>query len=149
MIAWGSAYKTHLQTLQPKQNMVLRLMFFAATSGPYTESTLPFLNLLDILTVDNVYHLHALTFTHMWNKRLLPRVLDNLFQYAKSPHTYDKRYASKQNFCKPCIRTNIGKQMFSYKAIEFWHNIPCYVKDLTTFTFANEVKQYLLFKQYS
>ena len=46
------------------------------------------LNLLDILTVDNVYHLHALKFTHMWHKGLLPKVFDNLFQYAKSRHTY-------------------------------------------------------------
>ena len=65
VIAWGSAYKTHLQKLQSKQNTVLRLMFFATTSGPYTESALPFLNLLDILTVDNVYRPHALRFTHM------------------------------------------------------------------------------------
>ena len=58
VIAWGSAYKTHLQTLQSKQNTVLRLMFFATTSGPFTETALPFLNLLDILTVDNVYHFY-------------------------------------------------------------------------------------------
>ena len=64
VIAWGSAYKTHLQKLQTKQNTVLR-WFFATTFGPYTESALPFLNLLDILTVDNVYRLHALKFTHM------------------------------------------------------------------------------------
>ena len=149
VIAWGSAYKTHLQKLQSKQNTVLRLMFFATTSGPYTESALPFLNLLDILTVDNVYYLHALKFTHMWHKGFLPKVFDNLFQYAKSRHTYNTRYASKQNFCKPRIRTNTGKQMFSYKAIDFWHDIPSYLKDLSTFSFAKEVKQYLLFKQYS
>ena len=39
-------------------------MFFATTSGPYTESALSFLKRLDILTVDNVYYLHALKFTH-------------------------------------------------------------------------------------
>ena len=94
VIAWGSAYKTHLQKLQTKQNTVLRLMFFATTFGPYTESALPFLNLLDILTVDNVYRLHALKFTHMWHKGFLPKVFDNLFQYAKSRHTYNTRYAS-------------------------------------------------------
>ena len=149
MIAWGSAYKTHLQKLQSKQNTVLRLMFFATTSGPYTESALPFLNLLDILTVDNVYRLHALRFTHMWHKGFLPKVFDNLFQYAKSRHTYNTRYASNQNFCKPYIRTNTGKQMFSYKAIDLWHDIPSYLKDLSTFSFAKEVKQYLLFKQCS
>ena len=149
VIAWGSAYKTHLQKLQTKQNTVLRLMFFATTFGPYTESALPFLNLLDILTVDNVYRLHALKFTHMWHKGFLPKVFDNLFQYAKSRHTYNTRYASNQNFCKPYIRTNTGKQMFSYKAIDLWHDIPSYLKDLSTYSFAKEVKQYLLFKQCS
>ena len=39
--------------------------------------------------------------------------------------------------------------MFSYKAIDLWHDIPSYMKDLSTFSFAKEVKQYLLFKQCS
>ena len=65
IIAWGSAYKTHLKRLQSKQNTVLRLMFFATTSGPYAESALPFLNLLDVLTVNNIYRLHALKLTHL------------------------------------------------------------------------------------
>ena len=65
VIAWGSAYKAHLQKLQTKQNTVLRLMFFATTFGPYTESALPFLNLLDMLTVDNVYRLHAKIYAYV------------------------------------------------------------------------------------
>ena len=89
IIAWGSAYKTHLKRLQSKQNTVLRL-FFASTSGPYTESALPFLNLLDVLTVNNVYRLHALKFTHLWHKGLLPSLFDNLFQYASYRHTQYK-----------------------------------------------------------
>ena len=147
--AWGSAYKTHLQKLQTKQNTVIRLMFFATTSGPHTESALPYLNLLDILTVNNVYRLQALKFTHMWHKGLLPRLFDNLFQYASSRHTYNTRYASKKNFCKPRPRTNIGKQMFSYQAIDFWNDIPLHLKDLSTLHFANEIKHYLLSEQYS
>ena len=39
--------------------------------------------------------------------------------------------------------------MFSYKAIDLWHHIPLYLRDLSTFSFAKEVKQYLLSKQYS
>ena len=113
-------------------------MFFATTSGPYTESALPFLNLLDILTVDNVYCLHALKFTHLWHKWFSPKVFDNLFQYAKSRHTNSTRYALKQNFCKPRIRTNTGKQMFSYQAIDLWHDLPRYLKDLSTFSFASK-----------
>ena len=87
IIAWGSAYKTHLKRLQSKQNTVLRLMFFATTSGPYTESALSFLNLLDVLTVNNVYRLHALKFTHLRHKGHLPSLFDNLFQYASYRHT--------------------------------------------------------------
>ena len=88
-------------------------------------------------------------FSHMWHKGLLPKVFDNLFQYAKSRHTYNTRYASKLNFCKPCIRTNAGKQMLSYKAIDLRRDIPLHLKDLSTFSFAKEVKQYLLSKKYS
>ena len=87
----------------------------------------------------------------MWHKGFLPKVFDNLFQYdAKSRHTYNTRYASKQNFCKPSIRTNTGKQMFSHKAIDPGHDIrPLYLKDLSILSFAKEVKEYLLSKRYS
>ena len=97
IIAWGSAYKTHLKRLQSKQNTVLRLMFFATTSGPYTESALPFLNLLDVLTVNNVYRLHALKFTHLWHKGHLPSLFDNLFQYMLviGIHTIQGMHRSK------------------------------------------------------
>ena len=149
IIAWGSAYKTHLKRLQSKQNTVLRLMFFATTSGPYTESALPFLNLLDVLTVNNVYCLHALKFMHLWHKGHLPSLFDNLFQYASCRHTHNTRYASKQNFRKPRPRTNTRKQMFSYQAIDLWRDIPYYLKDLNTFSFSKEIKHYLLSKQYS
>ena len=86
-------------------------MFFATTSEPDTESALPFLNLLDVLTVNNVYRLH------LWHKG----------------HP----------------RTNTGKQMFSYQAIDFWRDIPYYLTDLNTFSFAKEIKHYLLSEQYS
>ena len=149
IIAWGSTYKTHLKRLQSKQNTVLRLMFFATTSGPYTESALPFLNLVDVLTVNSVYRLHALKFTHLWHKGLLPSLFHNLFQYASYRHTHNTRYASKQNFCKLRPRTNTGKQMFSYQAIDLWRDIPYSLKDLSTFSFAKEIKHYLLSEQYS
>ena len=58
-------------------------------------------------------------------------------------------YASKQNLCKPRPHTNTGRQMFSYPAIDLWRDIPYYLKDLNTFSFAKEIKYYLLLQQYS
>ena len=124
-------------------------MFFATTSGTYTESALPFLNLLGVLTVNNVYCLHALKFTHLWHKGHLPSLFDNLFLYGRCRHTHNTRYAAKQNFCTPHPRTITGKQMFSYQAIDLWRDIPYYLKDLSTFSFAKEIKHYLLSEQYS
>ena len=65
ILAWGSAYKSHIKKIQTKQNHAIRLIFFARTLGELTESALPLLNLLDVLTVNNVYRLHVLKFTHL------------------------------------------------------------------------------------
>ena len=59
ILAWGSAYKTHIDKIQAKQNHSARLIFFATTYGEHTESALPLLNLLDVLTVHNVYRCHV------------------------------------------------------------------------------------------
>ena len=68
ILAWGSAYKTHINKVQTKQNHPIRLIFFAQTFGYQTDSALPLLNLLDVLTVNNVYRLHVLKFTNLWHK---------------------------------------------------------------------------------
>ena len=39
-------------------------------------------------------------------------------------HNYNTRYAANQNLHKPCVRTNTGKQMILFKAIDLWNSIP-------------------------
>ena len=46
--------------------------------GKETESAKPLLNLLDVLTVDNIYRLEILKFAHLWHNGLLPRVFDDI-----------------------------------------------------------------------
>jgi len=68
IVAWGSTYKTNLHKIQTKQNHAIRLMFFATLSGKNTDSALPgLLNILEMLTVANIYRLHALKFIHAWH----------------------------------------------------------------------------------
>lgn len=149
ILAWGSAYKTHLHKLQTKQNTIARIMFFATSFGKNTESALPLLNILDLLTVDNIYRLHALKFTHLWHKGQLPSLFNNFFQYATDVHNYNTRYAAKQNLYKSRVRTNTGKQMISNMAIDLWHDIPSHLKDLNTFSFSKKIKYNLLSEQHS
>ena len=130
IVARGSSCKSHLQKLQTKQNHLFRAIFFATLYGKYTESALPFLNLLDILTVDNVYKLQTLKFVHQWNKKQLPVIFNLYFQYAKDIHSYNTRFASKNNLYEPRCRTNAGRRTVSSMATDIWLDLPLDIKQI-------------------
>ena len=135
-----SAYKSHIKKIQTKQNHAIRLIFFARTLGKSTESALPLLNLLDVLTVNNIYRLHILKFTHLWHKGLLPTLFQSYFQYASSFQGYNTRYASKQNLYKPKERTNSGKQTVAFAASVLWDDIPVDLKKPKCLQFFKKIK---------
>ena len=143
ILAWGSAYKRHINKVQIKQNKVVRIIFNAVNYGKHTESALPLLNLLHILTVNYVYSLHALKFIHLWHKGLLPNLFNAFFQYASNIHNYNTRYASKQNLYKPRVKSNTGKQMISFIVIDLWKKLPDHLKDLNIFSFSKKLKHYI------
>ena len=67
ILAWGSGSKTQIKKVQTKQNIVIRTIFFATSHGKNTESALPLLNLLDILSVTSIFKMQALKFAHRWH----------------------------------------------------------------------------------
>ena len=147
ILAWGSVYKTRTKKIQVKQNHIVRLKFHAKTFGRETESAQPLLNLLGILTVNNIYRLEVLKFSHQWHNGLLPKVFDDIFQYARNMHRYNTRYTAKQNFHKYKVRTNTGKQSVSFMAIYIWKDVQSSLKDLSVFAFPKLIKRYLLSEQ--
>ena len=82
--------------MQTKQNHSAGLLFFATAYGEHTESALPLLNLLDVLTVQIVYRFQILKFRLIFGLKVY-------FQYAVNVHKYDTRYAAKQGlYVKKC-----------------------------------------------
>ena len=51
ILAWGSAFKTHVGKIQVKQNHIVRLFLFCPTDGQKRERAKALLNLLRILTI--------------------------------------------------------------------------------------------------
>ena len=147
--AWGTSTKTNIKTLQTKQNHVVRVIFFASLYGKNTDSALPYLNLLDILTIENIHKLQVLKSTLYWHKNELPEIFNDSFKYAKNVHSYNTRYAAKDNFYKTRFRTNIGRQTLPATATILWQDLPSKFKQLSIFRFKKEVKHYLLTKQNS
>ena len=139
IVAWGSTSKTNLHKIQTKQNHVIRLMFFATLSGKNTDSALPLVNILEMLTVAKVYRLHALKFIHAWHKGVLPEPFNHFFQYASNVHNYNTRYAAKQNLHKFRVKTNTGTKMISFMAVDLRQELPYKFKDLNQFAFSKSV----------
>ena len=79
ILAWGSVYNTHIKKIQIKLNHTVQLIFFARTFGGETESAKPLLNLRDLLTVDNIYRLEILKFSHSWHNGCLLKYLTTHF----------------------------------------------------------------------
>lgn len=73
----------YLQNTSSKLNHVVRLIFFATAYGPNTVSALPLMNLLDILTVENVFCFFVLTLTYQWHKGELPDIFQDFFSICK------------------------------------------------------------------
>ena len=149
VLAWGSACTSLIQKVRVKQDHEIRLIFFVMLyNGNDTVSALPLLNLLDILTVQNVYRPHAMEFIHAsWHKGLLPHIFDNFFQYSRDVHCYNTIYSSNLNMYKPYVRTNTGKQAISFGAINLSKDLPDVTKNLPLFSFFNQAKTYLLARQ--
>ena len=149
IIAWGSTNKTNIQKVQRKQNHILRIMFFARLYGKNTDSAQPYFNILNILTVYNIYRLHVLIFVHKWHNGLLPKCFTSMFSQVKNVHSYNTRYARNENLYKPKVKTNMGKQTLYYIGTDLWSDLPIELKILSTRLFNKQVKAYLLFEQIS
>ena len=144
VLAWGSACASHLKKIQVKQNHIIRLLFFATLYGENTNGALPLLNLLDLLTGENIFTPRLLQFSHQWHKNQLPSIFN--IKPLSSRQRYNTRYASKDNFYKARFRTNTGKTL-SAQAVDHWQKLPQDIKDLSLSTFPRKVKQCLLSKQ--
>ena len=115
------------------------MLFFATLYGKCTESALPLMNLLDILTVENIFRLQLLKFSHQWHKKQLPSIFDEYFHYASDVHSYHTRYAAKGNFYKARFRTKAGKK----------NNISLVSRLLASIANWNEKPQFLFFSKKS
>ena len=112
-----------------------------------TDTALPLCNIVELLTVPNVPFGCSQIYSCIaqW---CFARTLQPFFQYASNVHSYNTRYGVKQNLHKSWVKTNAGKQMISFMAIDLWQELPYNFKDLNQFAFSKSVKNHILSQQY-
>ena len=145
-MSWGNTYKTSLVKLNTKNNKAIRSIFFASSR----ESASPYFSFLNVLKHENILKLHTalLTYKMINNKDQIPCIFHNYIKLASDSHSYNTRFASKQNIHKPKIRTNYGLHTFKYFAAKVWETIPIDVKNVKTPTaFKEKYTAFLLYHQ--
>ena len=61
-------------------------------------------------------------------------------------HSFNTRYAHRDNLHKTCFRNNTGKQTITVMASNLWQNLPSELKNLNTHAFNKNARQHLLLK---
>ena len=120
--SWGSAYKTRLLKIKTKQNKCVRSMFFAYSR----DSAMPYLNLLGILTLENIYKFKVALFTHkiINNTTNIPDIFKGTLTLASKAHSYNARFVSNLNFHLPRIMNNYGAATLAFAGSKIWKKFP-------------------------
>ena len=138
----GSACKTRLQKIKTKQNRCVRSIFFAHSR----DSAMSYYNLLEILTLENIYKFKLALFIHKINNdpTNIPAIFSGTLTLASEVHSYNTRFATNFNIYRPSISNNYGATTFSFLASKVWESIPSELKKLSYNRFYKQFKMYLL-----
>ena len=126
----------------------MRLMFFASLYGKNTDSALPLLNLLDLLTctVEHIFIFRLLYFSHQWHKKSsLAFWITTFVMLVMFTHTTLDMLLNATSI-KHASGLILGKQrcrLWHLTIGKNYHDI----KDLNPSIFPRKAKQYLLRKQ--
>ncbi len=115
-MSWANTYTSHLTKLRTALNKCIRSIFFAQKR----EDATPYYSLLGILKLD-VFKLKIANFTYQILNE--PSNVPNIFSFL--------RFASKENFSRPKVRTNYGKFTFQFASSKIWESVDYTIKNLT------------------
>ena len=119
--SWGNACKTRLHKIKTKQNKCVRSMFFAYSR----DNAIPYFNLLEILTLENIYKFKVALFTHKITNNVtnVPMIFKGTLTLASEVHSYNTSFVSNLNFHRPRISNNYGAATFAFVGSKIWENI--------------------------
>ena len=128
---WGSAYQYHLNKLETIQKKAIRNISRAA----YNEPSTPLFKKLNILKINDIYHMSIGKLMFSYLHKLLPPRLLKLFKTNTEIHTHDTRNRDYPHITSR--RTNTASRSFLHESPKFWSTLPAKLKALKTVTSFN------------
>ena len=111
----GDAFYMQLLIDHFRANMRKFCHIVIGTLHKQTDSTLHLLNILDILTVNNLYQHNALEFLHLWQKGLLKWIYFKIIFNMQAVFMDTTPDMLSKNLCKTWVCNNSGEQTFAKK----------------------------------
>ena len=89
------------------------------------NNAMPYLNLLEIITLENIYKFKVALFTHKItnNATNVPTIFKGTFTLASEVHSYITSFVSNLNFHRPRINNNYGAITFAFAGPKMWEKI--------------------------
>ena len=140
ILSWGAACPTHINPIQVKQNLFLKVMY--KLDMMYNTNRLYFN--YRYLKINEIYHNKCLRFIHLLYSNLLPSAFDNFLTPADSIHSHNTRYASEGNFRVDVTHNNYGLKSPSFVGNRLWSQIPFQSKAFEPIRFKRFIFRFLL-----
>ena len=101
-----------------------------------------YFNLLQILTLKNIYKFKLALFVHKIKNdpTNIPPIFSGTLKIASEVHRYNVRFATNFNIYRPSISNNYGPT-FSFVASKIWESIPSELKKLSYSRFYMQYKR--------
>ena len=124
-------YQYHLNKLETIQKKAIRNISRAA----YNEPSTPLFKKLNILKINDIYHMSIGKLMFSYLHKLLPPRLLKLFKTNTEIHTHDTRSRDYPHLTSR--QTNTASRSFLHESPKFWSTLPAKLKALKTVTSFN------------
>ena len=137
IIAWGSTYESNLQPLFILQKKALRIMTFSN----FDEHSSPLFTQLKIIKLFDITSQTVIFMMNFYNQSL-PATFNTLFNLVNCVHNYNTRFAAKQSYYIPKIRTNYRLFNIRFRGPKIWNSINDDIKKCSSVReFKNKLKE--------
>ena len=115
---YGHASKRNIKSIQTMQNRILKILFckdwFTPTPDLHKE--------LELLTVEDVFHLQVCQFVKQQKLGLLPNLFDDYFQENADVHDHYTRNSTSIHLIRK--RTKAGQKTIKYQGVKLFNALP-------------------------
>ena len=144
LLAWGSANKTNIQSLQVLLNKIIRTLSGVRRNEHVANNIL--CTNLKILKIEKLYFLEIAKFMYLYHHNKLPELFFPYINVTKNIHPHVSRRTTQKNSFVPHVNSNSAKKSLLFMGTKIGNGFRLEWKEYSYNKFKKAVKNHLLLK---